>query len=87
MPLLLLLLLLFIFFFFTHTHTHSLSLSLFLTHTYTHSNLTNNRLRGYYTKYDCSSADLNPIGSISKQDIRLFVKFCHDRYKFPVLVE
>ena len=23
-------------------------------------------LRGYLTKYDCSSADLNPIGSISK---------------------
>ena len=23
-------------------------------------------LRGYFTKYDCSSADLNPIGSISK---------------------
>jgi NAD+ synthase (glutamine-hydrolysing) len=24
-------------------------------------------LRGYMTKYDCSSADLNPIGAISKQ--------------------
>ena len=23
-------------------------------------------LRGYFTKYDCSSADLNPIGIISK---------------------
>lgn len=23
-------------------------------------------LRGYLTKYDCSSADINPIGSISK---------------------
>ena len=23
-------------------------------------------LRGYFTKYDCSSADLNPIGGISK---------------------
>jgi NAD+ synthase (glutamine-hydrolysing) len=23
-------------------------------------------LRGYYTKYDCSSADINPIGAISK---------------------
>ncbi|CAN0027958.1 unnamed protein product, partial [Choristocarpus tenellus] len=23
-------------------------------------------LRGYMTKYDCSSADLNPIGAISK---------------------
>lgn len=27
-------------------------------------------LRGYFTKYDCSSADINPIGSISKQDIK-----------------
>jgi NAD+ synthase (glutamine-hydrolysing) len=27
-------------------------------------------LRGYMTKYDCSSADLNPIGSISKQDLK-----------------
>ncbi|KAL8427110.1 hypothetical protein ACSSS7_007890 [Eimeria intestinalis] len=26
-------------------------------------------LRGYLTKYDCSSADLNPIGSLSKRDI------------------
>lgn len=24
-------------------------------------------LRGYLTKYDCSSADVNPIGAISKQ--------------------
>ncbi|GLT49657.1 hypothetical protein SLA2020_232010 [Shorea laevis] len=27
------------------------------------------RLRGYLTKYDCSSTDINPIGSISKQDL------------------
>lgn len=27
-------------------------------------------LVGYLTKYDCSSGDLNPIGSISKQDLR-----------------
>ena len=25
------------------------------------------------TKYDCSSGDLNPIGSISKNDLRRFV--------------
>ena len=24
-------------------------------------------LRGYLTKYDCSAADINPIGGISKQ--------------------
>ncbi|VDQ07088.1 unnamed protein product [Trichobilharzia regenti] len=33
-------------------------------------------LRGYLTKYDCSSADLNPIGSISKSDLRLFIEYC-----------
>ncbi len=27
-------------------------------------------LRGYLTKYDCSSADLNPIGGICKNDIK-----------------
>lgn len=26
--------------------------------------------RGYLTKYDCSSADINPVGGISKADIR-----------------
>ncbi len=30
-------------------------------------------LRGYLTKYDCSSADLNPIGGISKVDLRNFI--------------
>lgn len=33
-------------------------------------------LRGYFTKYDCSSADLNPIGSISKVDLGKFLDFC-----------
>jgi len=32
-------------------------------------------LRGYLTKYDCSSADLNPIGGVSKQDLRSFLKW------------
>lgn len=31
-------------------------------------------LSGYFTKYDCSSGDLNPIGSICKNDLRRFVK-------------
>ena len=31
-------------------------------------------LRGYLTKYDCSSADLNPIGGISKVDLCEFVR-------------
>ena len=37
-------------------------------------------LRGYMTKYDCSSADLNPIGSISKTDLRSFCKFMSPHY-------
>ncbi|XP_074604982.1 NAD synthetase [Brevipalpus obovatus] len=32
-------------------------------------------LVGYLTKYDCSSADINPIGSLSKQDLRSFLVF------------
>lgn len=32
-------------------------------------------LVGYLTKYDCSSADLNPIGSISKNDLKSFMRF------------
>ena len=31
-------------------------------------------MRGYLTKYDCSSADLNPIGGISKVDLRIFIQ-------------
>jgi NAD+ synthase (glutamine-hydrolysing) len=27
-------------------------------------------LRGYFTKYDCSSADYNPIGSFSKNRLK-----------------
>ena len=30
-------------------------------------------LRGYMTKYDCSSADVNPIGGISKTDLKSFL--------------
>jgi NAD+ synthase (glutamine-hydrolysing) len=30
-------------------------------------------LRGYLTKYDCSAADLNPIGGICKADLRSFI--------------
>ncbi|KAJ2122024.1 glutamine-dependent NAD(+) synthetase [Coemansia sp. RSA 720] len=44
-------------------------------------------LRGYFTKYDCSSADLNPIGSISKSDLRKYVAFSRDAMDLPVLDE
>lgn len=30
-------------------------------------------LRGFLTKYDCSAADINPIGGISKLDLRAFL--------------
>lgn len=32
-------------------------------------------LRGYLTKYDCSSADINPIGGISKSDLKKFLVY------------
>eukprot|EP00189_Rhodosorus_marinus_P001592 CAMPEP_0113954142 /NCGR_PEP_ID=MMETSP0011_2-20120614/295_1 /TAXON_ID=101924 /ORGANISM="Rhodosorus marinus" /LENGTH=721 /DNA_ID=CAMNT_0000963051 /DNA_START=272 /DNA_END=2437 /DNA_ORIENTATION=- /assembly_acc=CAM_ASM_000156 len=32
-------------------------------------------LRGYLTKYDCSSADINPIGGISKTDLKRFLRW------------
>jgi len=42
-------------------------------------------LRGYFTKYDCSSADINPIGSICKQDLRSFILYCNDEFKIDCL--
>ena len=42
-------------------------------------------LRGYLTKYDCSSADLNPIGGISKTDLKSFIEYARDEFKLPVL--
>lgn len=44
-------------------------------------------LRGYLTKYDCSSADLNPIGAISKTDLRGFIGFAQQDYNMPMLGE
>ena len=37
-------------------------------------------LRGYMTKYDCSSADLNPIGAISKGDLKRMLLWAADKY-------
>lgn len=43
-------------------------------------------LRGYLTKYDCSSADLNPIGAISKTDLKKFILYCSDHFEnFSIL--
>lgn len=42
-------------------------------------------IRGYFTKYDCSSADINPIGGISKADLRGFITFVIEKYKWTAL--
>ena len=44
-------------------------------------------LRGYLTKYDCSSADLNPIGGVSKQDLRSFLKWASEALGYGTLAE
>ncbi|KAI3720785.1 hypothetical protein L2E82_31779 [Cichorium intybus] len=38
-------------------------------------------------KYDCSSADINPIGSISKQYIRIFLRWAATHLAFSSLAE
>ncbi|KAJ7504473.1 hypothetical protein B0H11DRAFT_518662 [Mycena galericulata] len=42
-------------------------------------------LRGYLTKYDCSSADINPIGGISKTDLKKFIAYAEDSFELPIL--
>ncbi|KAI8084031.1 uncharacterized protein B0P05DRAFT_535923 [Gilbertella persicaria] len=44
-------------------------------------------LRGYLTKYDCSSADVNPIGAISKHDLKLFIHYAQSKFDLPILGE
>ncbi|KAJ3217723.1 glutamine-dependent NAD(+) synthetase [Dinochytrium kinnereticum] len=44
-------------------------------------------LRGYFTKYDCSSADINPIGGISKEDLRQFIGAAETHFSLPILSE
>lgn len=44
-------------------------------------------LRGYLTKYDCSSADINPIGSVSKTDLRAFLKWAAVHLGYSSLAE
>lgn len=43
------------------------------------------QLRGYLTKYDCSSADINPIGGISKNDLIKFIKWSVKYFDMPIL--
>ncbi|KAF8062623.1 glutamine-dependent NAD(+) synthetase [Scenedesmus sp. PABB004] len=40
-------------------------------------------LRGYLTKYDCSAADINPIGGVSKADLRSFLAWPRRRSATP----
>lgn len=42
-------------------------------------------MRGYYTRYDCSSADINPIGSISKIDLKRFIAWAQTEFDLPIL--
>uniref|UniRef100_A0A3B4GTH4 Glutamine-dependent NAD(+) synthetase n=1 Tax=Pundamilia nyererei TaxID=303518 RepID=A0A3B4GTH4_9CICH len=42
-------------------------------------------LTGYFTKYDCSSADINPIGGISKTDLKRFLLHCAERLQLTAL--
>jgi NAD+ synthase (glutamine-hydrolysing) len=44
-------------------------------------------LRGYLTKYDCSSADINPIGGISKTDLKKFIRWATTSFDLPILEE
>ncbi|KAE8647836.1 glutamine-dependent NAD(+) synthetase isoform X2 [Cucumis sativus] len=44
-------------------------------------------LRGYLTKYDCSSADINPIGSISKMDLRAFLRWASTHLSYSSLAD
>lgn len=37
-------------------------------------------LRGYMTKYDCSAADVNPIGGISKADLHRFLVYAAEEF-------
>ena len=41
---------------------------------------------GYLTKYDCSSADINPIGGISKKDLKSFIFYCVEKFNFSSLI-
>lgn len=44
-------------------------------------------LRGYMTKYDCSSADINPIGGIAKGDLKGFLKYAADTFGYTALYD
>lgn len=37
------------------------------------------------TKYDCSSADINPIGGISKTDLRMFLAYAKEKFNLSII--
>ena len=39
------------------------------------------------TKYDCSSADINPIGGINKSDLKMFLNWFSEDANLPVFAE
>lgn len=43
-------------------------------------------LRGYMTKYDCSSADINPIGGMAKIDLRGFIQWAGKNRNLPSIL-
>jgi NAD+ synthase (glutamine-hydrolysing) len=51
------------------------------------SSVLDESLTGYLTKYDCSSADINPIGSISKQDLKKFLGWAAENLNYSILSE
>ena len=44
-------------------------------------------LRGYLTKYDCSSADIAPLGSVSKTDAKSFLRWAQEQWQLPLIEE
>lgn len=44
-------------------------------------------LRGYMTKYDCSSGDLNPIGSLTKSMLKDYLKWNAEENNINIIRE
>jgi NAD+ synthase (glutamine-hydrolysing) len=44
-------------------------------------------LRGYLTKYDCSAADVNPIGGVGKEDLRRFLRWAAESLGYASLAD
>lgn len=47
----------------------------------------NNAFVSFLEQYDCSSADINPIGSISKQDLRAFLRWAAVNLEYSSLAD